>query len=97
MLGISVQIHGVVDYWLPTYGHPDGPFNAPWFRVEDGWVYRAEDNPAGASDSPCFRLIEGWAYPTLSLPRTPATFQIIGSFAYPDTGAPWFRIEERDT
>ena len=97
MLGVSVEVLGVVGHWFPTYGHPDGPSDASWFRVDNGWGYRTEDNPAGTSNSPCFRLIEGWAYPTLGLPGTPATFQMIGSFAYPATGAPWFRIEERDT
>jgi hypothetical protein len=83
-------------YWFPAYGHPDGPSDAPWFRVVNGCGYRTKDSPAGASESACFRLINGWAYPTLGLPGEPPTFQVVGSFAYARLGGgPWFRIEER--
>jgi hypothetical protein len=85
----------VVSYWFPAYGHPEGASDVAWFRVIDGWGYRTTGNRAGASDSPCFRVIDGWAYPRLSLPDDPATFQIVGSFAYREQGGAWFRIRER--
>ena len=84
----------MVSYWVPSYGHPEGMSEAVWFRVVDGWGYRAEQNPAGASMHPCFKVVDGYAYPTLSLPGDcVATFLIIGSFVYHDIGGgPWFRI-----
>ena len=84
---------GVVVFWFPAHGHPDGPSDVAWFRVVDGLGYRAEGHPAGASTFPCFKLIDGWAYPTLGLPATTvATFQVVGFFAYAEGGGPWFRI-----
>jgi hypothetical protein len=85
----------MVSYWLPHVGHPDGSSGVPWFRVVDGWGYRADGNPAGASDTPSFRVIDGYAYPTLSLPGDVPTFELIGSFAYGPSGPAWFRIEQR--
>jgi hypothetical protein len=84
----------VENYWFPTYGHPDGSSDVPWFRVVYGWGYRTDTHPAGASEFPCFRVVNGAAYPTLDLPgMSVGTFVIHGSFAYNhDRDAPWFRI-----
>jgi hypothetical protein len=84
----------MIAYWMPWYGHPEGPSEQAWFRVVDGWGYRCAGNPAGVSDRPCFRVVDGCAYPTLSLADDPPTFEIIGSFAYGATGVAWFRIVE---
>ena len=83
--------------WLPADGHPDGPSDAAWFRVVDGWGYRTTGHPGGRSANPCFRVTNGWARPTFSLPGDAPTFQIIGSFAYADSGVVWFRIIEERT
>ena len=85
----------VIKYWYPAYGHPDGPSDIAWFRVVDGWGYRTKHSPAGPSESPSFRMVADLAYPVLAMPGSPPTFQVIGSFAYTDRGAPWFRIEVR--
>jgi hypothetical protein len=84
----------MITYWVPAYAHPDGWSDAVWFRVVDGWGYRAEQNPAGASVHPCFQVVDGYAYPTLSLPGDAVpTFQVVGSFVYQQAGGgPWFRI-----
>ena len=81
--------------WFPTYGHSDGSSDVPWFRVFCGWGYRTDTRPEGASEFPCFRVVDGAAYPTLDSPQSGmGTFDIIGSFAYTDVGAPWFEIRE---
>ena len=84
---------GMVEYWFPHDGHPDGQSEVAWFRVCEGRGFRAPGNPAGESDAPCFTVIDGWAYPCLSMPGDPPTFQIIGSFVYAPTGTAWFRID----
>ena len=83
---------GMVEYWFPYVGHPDGESKVAWFRVHDGHGFRAPGNPAGQSDAPCFSVVDGWAYPCLSMPGDRPTFQIIGSFVYTPTGTAWFRI-----
>jgi hypothetical protein len=94
--GLLAALDVVVDsYWFPAYGHPDGASPVPWFRVVDGWGYRTEHNPAGESQSPSFRLVDEWAYPTLALPGTQPTFQVVGAFVYAEHGAPWFQTRQR--
>lgn len=86
----------VVFYWYPTDGHPDGPCERAWFRVVDGWGFRTAANPAGRSAHPCFRVLDGSACPTVSLPGDVPIFEIVGSFAYDESGVAWFRmVEER--
>jgi hypothetical protein len=84
----------VVEYWFPAYGHPDGASNRAWFRVVDGFGYRTTSHPGGSSAMPCFRVRDGGAFPIVSLLGSPATFDIIGSFAYTAIGPPWFFITQ---
>ena len=81
--------------WFPYQGHPDGPSDAPWFRVIGNYGYRTPDHPAGESPDACFVIIEDYAYPTLGIAQTTVpTFQVIGSFAHAPVGSAWFLIKK---
>ena len=86
-------------YWCPSYGHPDGDSDDPWFRVEGEWGFRASGHPEGASSTACLRIVEGLVYPTFGLPRGEQgpCFVVVGPFVY-EVGvlsAPWFHVETR--
>jgi len=80
-------------YWFPAYGHPDGPSDAAWYRLDGEWVYQAGGHPEGESDDACFRIVAGRVYPTL--PSSDSAFEIIGAFVYPldGSGPPWFGLQ----
>jgi hypothetical protein len=84
----------VFSLWYPSYGHPGGVCERPWFRVCDGLGYRTEHNPAGECEEPLFQVLDGHAYPMKAAGECGATFEIIGSFVYAGRGGPWFVIVE---
>ena len=93
--GLRVMLSQAMDtLWFPYAGHPDGPSDAPWFRVIGNYGYRTPE-ASGESADPCFVIIEDYAYPTLGIAQTTVpTFQVIGSFAYTPVGSAWFLIKK---
>lgn len=78
---------------------------APWFAIEDDWVYPADGHPSGANTIPWFQILSGYFYTTMWHPsglQTGAWFRSDGELTWVEPGNPewhgtpevWYRIEK---
>jgi hypothetical protein len=90
---------------VPFGSHPDPMGGAPWFAIEDDWVYPAEGHPFGASAIPWFQILSDYLYTSNwhpSGPRAGAWFRSDGELIWVELGNPewrgtpeiWYRIEK---
>jgi hypothetical protein len=90
-------------FWYPVYGHPDGPNQNPYFRVQNSFAYATDCNPDPFGDRalPWFAIMGESVFPAeghCGRESVGPWYTIVGSLLYPtahhpagESKNPWYQ------